>query len=82
MPVCATWPFGKPAVEKAAERLGSGAGAVSALVAGLNVVENDPNTGAYFVGRGGLPNSAGSLSWSFLLERAKKLEACITFYLR
>jgi hypothetical protein len=54
--VCAaTWPFGQPAADEAARLLAQGIDGVAALEAGLNVVELDPATGPYFVGKGTPP---------------------------
>ena len=48
---------GLPAVNKAMERLRAGAAPVDAVVAGITLVEDDPNDNS--VGYGGLPNEDG-----------------------
>ncbi len=48
---------GQQAVLKAIEMIQSGADALDAVVAGVNIVEEDPNDGS--VGFGGLPNADG-----------------------
>ena len=63
-PLCvaaATWPFGRPAADRAVALLIEGIDGLTALEAGLNVVELDPATGPYFVGRGGIPNCEGTV---------------------
>ena len=50
-----------PAAEEAAQHLAAGADGLSALEAGLNVVEVDPASGPYFVGRGGIPDAVGTV---------------------
>ncbi|MGH9454774.1 MAG: N(4)-(beta-N-acetylglucosaminyl)-L-asparaginase [Terriglobia bacterium] len=53
----ATWPHGKPAVDRAAEVLHSGGSLLDALEKGINVPEDDPKVTS--VGYGGLPNEEG-----------------------
>ena len=53
----ATWPHGKPAVDKAAEVLHSGGSLLDAVEKGINVPEDDPKVTS--VGYGGLPNEEG-----------------------
>ncbi len=48
---------GLPAVTKAIELIRNGADALDAVIAGVNIVENDPNDTS--VGYGGLPNEEG-----------------------
>jgi N4-(beta-N-acetylglucosaminyl)-L-asparaginase len=48
---------GLPAVTKAIELIRDGADALDAVIAGVNIVENDPNDTS--VGYGGLPNEEG-----------------------
>eukprot|EP00050_Salpingoeca_kvevrii_P020717 m.101949 g.101949 ORF g.101949 m.101949 type:complete len:329 (-) comp8981_c0_seq5:1536-2522(-) len=57
--VAATWPFSAPGAAEAGARLAAGAALGEALAAGLGVIEEDPATGGYFVGVGGLPNAEG-----------------------
>jgi isoaspartyl peptidase/L-asparaginase-like protein (Ntn-hydrolase superfamily) len=60
-PACiATWPFGQAAVRTAVAQLLKGAAALDAVIAGAQVVEDDPNVRS--VGYGGLPNSIGTVS--------------------
>lgn len=53
----ATWPHGKPAVDRAAEVFKSGGSLLDAVEKGINVPESDPNVTS--VGYGGLPNAEG-----------------------
>ncbi len=53
----ATWPHGKPAVDKAAEVFHSGGSLLDAVEKGINVPEDDPKVMS--VGYGGLPNEQG-----------------------
>jgi len=55
----ATWPHGKPAVDRAAEVFHSGGSLLDAVVKGINVTEDDPNITS--VGYGGLPNEDGTV---------------------
>lgn len=48
---------GLPATAKAAEMLGQGADTLDAVIAGVNILEEDPND--HSVGLGGLPNEDG-----------------------
>jgi isoaspartyl peptidase/L-asparaginase-like protein (Ntn-hydrolase superfamily) len=57
--VIATWPFGKVAVEAAAELLRQGKPALDAVVAGAQAVEDDPQVRS--VGWGSLPNAVGTV---------------------
>lgn len=52
-----TWPFGKPANEKALAVLQGGGSGLDAVEQGIHVVESDPNNPS--VGLAGIPNSAG-----------------------
>jgi isoaspartyl peptidase/L-asparaginase-like protein (Ntn-hydrolase superfamily) len=63
--VVSTWPFGKPANEKALATLEAGGSLLDAVVAGITVAELD--LGNTSVGAGGTPNSEGVVS----------LDACI-----
>ncbi len=53
----ATWPHGKPAIERAVEIFHSGASLLDAVEKGINVTEDDPKVTS--VGYGGLPNEDG-----------------------
>jgi len=53
----ATWPHGKPAVDRAAEVFHGGGTLMGAVEKGINVTEDDPNVTS--VGYGGLPNEEG-----------------------
>jgi N4-(beta-N-acetylglucosaminyl)-L-asparaginase len=53
----ATWPHGKPAVERAAQVFHSGGSLLDAVEKGINVPEDDPKVTS--VGYGGLPNEDG-----------------------
>jgi N4-(beta-N-acetylglucosaminyl)-L-asparaginase len=53
----ATWPHGKPAVDKAAEVFQSHGSLLDAVEKGINVPEDDPKVTS--VGYGGLPNAEG-----------------------
>ncbi|RMX46239.1 hypothetical protein pdam_00018151, partial [Pocillopora damicornis] len=55
--VVGTWPFSLEAVKLISRKLREGNGCIDAL----EIIEEDPDTGLYFVGRGGLPNSKGIL---------------------
>lgn len=55
----ATWPFGLPAVEQSYRQILSGASALDAVEAGINITELDTNVTS--VGYGGLPNSDGDV---------------------
>lgn len=57
--VVSTWPFSLQLTEKAAYMLSSGARALDALEAGVQLVEADPNVDS--VGRGGFLNANGEL---------------------
>jgi N4-(beta-N-acetylglucosaminyl)-L-asparaginase len=52
-----TWPFGKPANEKALSVLSAGGTGLDAIEQGIHVVESD--AGNPSVGLGGIPNAAG-----------------------
>ena len=52
-----TWPFGKPANERAAEVFLRGGSLLDAVEKGINVPEDDPAVNS--VGYGGLPNAEG-----------------------
>ena len=55
----ATWPHGKPAVDRAAEVFHSGGSLLDAVEKGINVPEDDPKVTS--VGYGGLPNAEGEV---------------------
>jgi N4-(beta-N-acetylglucosaminyl)-L-asparaginase len=55
----ATWPHGKPAVDRAAEVFHSGGSLLDAVEKGINVPEDDPKVTS--VGYGGLPNEDGEV---------------------
>ena len=55
----ATWPHGKPAVDRAAEVFHSGGSLLDAVEKGINVTEDDPKITS--VGYGGLPNEEGKV---------------------
>ncbi len=55
----ATWPHGKPAVDRAAEVFQSGGSLMDAVEKGINVAEDDPRIMS--VGYGGLPNEDGEV---------------------
>ncbi|HEV3275264.1 MAG TPA: N(4)-(beta-N-acetylglucosaminyl)-L-asparaginase [Terriglobia bacterium] len=55
----ATWPHGKPAVDRAAEVFQSGGVLIDAVEKGINVPEDDPKVTS--VGYGGLPNEDGEV---------------------
>ncbi|XP_068685283.1 N(4)-(Beta-N-acetylglucosaminyl)-L-asparaginase-like [Montipora foliosa] len=59
--VVGTWPFSLEAVKSISDKLKSGSGCIDALEVGINGIENNPETGCYFVGRGGFPNANGVL---------------------
>jgi N4-(beta-N-acetylglucosaminyl)-L-asparaginase len=63
--IVSTWPFGKPANERALEVLKSGAGGLDAIEQGIKVTEADPGNPS--VGLGGIPNADGVV----------QLDACI-----
>ncbi len=63
--IVSTWPFGKPANEKALSILTEGGSPLDAVVAGISVTELDLSNTS--VGAGGAPNSDGVVS----------LDACI-----
>jgi N4-(beta-N-acetylglucosaminyl)-L-asparaginase len=63
--IVSTWPFGKPANEKAREILAAGGSALDAVEMGIRLTESDPNNTS--VGYGGIPNAAGVV----------QLDACI-----
>lgn len=60
-----TWPFGKPANERALQTLQAGGSALDAIEKGINVAEEDRSNSS--VGYGGVPNAAGVV----------QLDACI-----
>src|SRR6266446_6145724 len=62
-----TWPFGKPANDKALRVLQEGGSLLDAVEKGICVVEDDRSNTS--VGLGGKPNSAGVV----------QLDACIMF---
>jgi isoaspartyl peptidase/L-asparaginase-like protein (Ntn-hydrolase superfamily) len=65
-PACiATWPFGQAAVRAALPLLQKGRAALECVIAGAQVIEDDPKIDS--VGYGGLPNSIGTVS----------LDACV-----
>ncbi|HZT71760.1 MAG TPA: N(4)-(beta-N-acetylglucosaminyl)-L-asparaginase [Terriglobia bacterium] len=55
----ATWPHGKPAVDRAAEVFHQGRSLLDAVEKGINVTEEDPKVTT--VGYGGLPNAEGTV---------------------
>src|SRR6201987_634836 len=61
----ATWPFGQNALRAAVPLLPQGRPALDAVIAGAQVVEDDPKV--HSVGYGGLPNSIGTV----------QLDACV-----
>lgn len=63
--IVSTWPFGKPANEKALATVQSGGSGLDAVVAGIGVAESDLANSS--VGAGGLPNADGVV----------QLDACI-----
>ena len=63
--ILSTWPFGKPANEKALEVLQAGGGGLDAVEAGIRVTESD--AGNPSVGLAGIPNAEGVV----------QLDACI-----
>lgn len=63
--IVSTWPFGKPANEKALATLKSGGSGLDAIEQGIRLAESDP--GNRSVGLAGIPNSAGVV----------QLDACI-----
>ncbi|HTK77890.1 MAG TPA: isoaspartyl peptidase/L-asparaginase, partial [Gemmataceae bacterium] len=63
--ILSTWPFGKPANDKALSVLAAGGSGLDAIEQGINVTEADPNNP--YVGLAGIPNSAGVV----------QLDACI-----
>ncbi|MBL9134618.1 MAG: N(4)-(beta-N-acetylglucosaminyl)-L-asparaginase [Verrucomicrobiales bacterium] len=63
--IVSTWPFGKPANEKALQVLQAGGGRLDAIVDGISVTEHDLSVSS--VGAGGDPNAEGVVS----------LDACI-----
>lgn len=60
-----TWPFGKPANERALEVFQAGGSVLDAVEQGIHVPEADPDNAS--VGLGGIPNAAGTV----------QLDACI-----
>src|SRR5271163_2449518 len=65
-PACiATWPFGQASVRAALPLLQKGRPALECVIAGAQVIEDDPTN--HSVGYGGLPNSIGTVS----------LDACV-----
>jgi N4-(beta-N-acetylglucosaminyl)-L-asparaginase len=65
-PACiATWPFGQASVRAALPLLLKGRPALECVIAGAQVIEDDPTN--HSVGFGGLPNSIGTVS----------LDACV-----
>src|ERR1700722_16482183 len=63
--VIATWPFGKMAAEAALKLLQQGKPALDAVIAGGQVVEDDP--AVHSVGYGGIANAIGTVT----------LDACV-----
>src|SRR3954447_26649565 len=63
--VIATWPFGRTAVQTAAEQLQQGKPALDAALAGAQAVEDDPKV--HSVGYGGVGNAVGTV----------QLDACV-----
>lgn len=57
--VVGTWTFSHDAVRVASQALGQGKAAVDALEMGINAVEDDEQTGRFFVGRGSYRNAVG-----------------------
>ena len=55
--IVSTWPFGKPANEKALEVLRANGSGLDAVEAGIRVTESDPNNAS--VGLAGIPNADG-----------------------
>lgn len=69
--VIGTWEFSYDAVVVCGKHLMSGGDSLSACENGINVVENDPATGQYFVGRGGFPNADGHLQMDAAIMKGK-----------
>jgi N4-(beta-N-acetylglucosaminyl)-L-asparaginase len=63
--VISTWPFGKPANERALEVLTEGRSGLDAVEEGVRLTESDPNNSS--VGLAGIPNAEGKV----------ELDACI-----
>jgi isoaspartyl peptidase/L-asparaginase-like protein (Ntn-hydrolase superfamily) len=63
--IVSTWPFGKPANEKALDVVRSGGSGLDAVVDGIGIAESDLTNNS--VGAGGLPNADGVV----------QLDACI-----
>ena len=63
--IVSTWPFGKPANERALEIVQSGGSGLDAVVGGIGVAESDLKNSS--VGAGGFPNAEGVV----------QLDACI-----
>ncbi|XP_015773888.1 PREDICTED: N(4)-(Beta-N-acetylglucosaminyl)-L-asparaginase-like isoform X2 [Acropora digitifera] len=59
--IVGTWSFSFDAVKSISDKLTSGSGCLDALEKGINEIEDNPETGSYFVGRGGFPNASGVL---------------------
>ncbi|MFN0066466.1 MAG: N(4)-(beta-N-acetylglucosaminyl)-L-asparaginase [Limisphaerales bacterium] len=55
--IISTWPFGRPANERALATLAAGGSGLDAVVDGIGVAESDLANSS--VGKGGLPNAAG-----------------------
>ncbi|XP_028401936.1 uncharacterized protein LOC114524913 isoform X2 [Dendronephthya gigantea] len=59
--IIGTWSFSVIAVKEIVSRLENGDSILDAIEKGINVVEDDPNTGKNGIGRGGFPNEDGIL---------------------
>lgn len=70
--VVATWPFSQPAVAAVGHQIAiEQAEVCSALVAGANLLEEDPSVGPYFVGVGGMPTDEGVIECDAAVMRGK-----------
>ncbi|CAH3024666.1 unnamed protein product [Porites evermanni] len=70
--VVGTWSFSLEAVKLISDKLCAGSVGLDALENGINAFEENPDTGCYFVGRGGLPNSSGILECDAAVMTGKR----------
>ncbi|XP_046852887.1 N(4)-(Beta-N-acetylglucosaminyl)-L-asparaginase-like [Xenia sp. Carnegie-2017] len=70
--IIGTWSFSRMAVEEALSSLERNDDIIRALEKGINVVEDDPKTGKYVVGRGGFPNENGILECDAAIMDGRK----------
>ncbi|XP_013410524.1 uncharacterized protein LOC106173810 isoform X2 [Lingula anatina] len=75
MAACAaTWAFGIDAVKICKNLLQTGDSCLDAVEKSIRILEDDPAYGRYLVGKGGMPNAAGTLQLDAALMEGRSLQ--------